>query len=49
VAKICARFFLPWCETGRFVVFAGVLRKSDGWMWFFCGEFVVGCVVDVVF
>jgi hypothetical protein len=48
-AEICARIFLGVVEIGEFVVFAGVLRKSDGWMWCFDGEFVVGCMVDVVF
>ena len=45
---LCADFLVV-VGMGEFVVFAGVLRKSDGWMWCFDGEFVVGCMVDVVF
>jgi hypothetical protein len=47
--EICLQIFLVVVGMGEFVVFAGVLRKSDGWMWCFDGEFVVGCMVDVVF
>jgi hypothetical protein len=40
-------------ETRGFVVFAGVfegcLKKRGGWTWFFDGENVVKCVVNVVF
>jgi hypothetical protein len=42
-------FFLPWWGWGRLLFLQGVLRKSDGWMWFFDGRFVVNWVVDVVF
>jgi hypothetical protein len=28
-------------------VFEGVLEKMVGWVWCFCGEFVVGCVANV--
>jgi hypothetical protein len=28
-------------------VFEGVLRKMVGWVWCFCGEFVVECVANV--
>jgi hypothetical protein len=38
-------FFLLWWGGGSLLFLQGVLRKSDGWMWFFDGEFVV----DVVF
>jgi hypothetical protein len=31
-----------------FLLFAGVLVKCGGWLWCFCGEVVVGCVVNVV-
>jgi hypothetical protein len=28
-------------------VFEGVLEKMVGWVWCFCGEFVVGCVAKM--
>jgi hypothetical protein len=39
-----AAFFALWWGG----VFAGVLVKCGGWLWCFCGEVVVGCVVNVV-
>ena len=45
---VCVFFWL-WWGGGSLLFLQGVLRKSDGWMWFFDGEFVVDCVVDVVF
>ncbi len=48
-AEICARIFFGVVGMGEFVVFAGGFEKNGGWMWLFDGEFVVECVVDVVF
>jgi hypothetical protein len=36
------------CFREFWAVFRGVLEKTGGWTWFFAGEFVVDCVVDVV-
>jgi hypothetical protein len=35
-----------FCEIWAFL--RGVLGKVGGWTWFFCGENVVECVVNVV-
>jgi hypothetical protein len=36
------------CESGDLLVFLmGVAEKLRGWTWFFGGENVVRCVVDV--
>jgi hypothetical protein len=35
--------------AGVFVFLLGILRKRDVWRWFFDGENVVECVVNVVF
>lgn len=48
-AEICARILFGVVGMGEFVVFAGGFEKNGGWMWLFDGEFVVECVVDVVF
>jgi hypothetical protein len=43
----CANFtYFFWC--GGFVFLQGFLAKMAFLLWCFCGEFVVGCVANVV-
>ena len=45
VRRLPGRRFLL---CGGMVFLLGVLRKCGGWLWCFCGEVVVECVVNVV-